>query len=101
MKKLIEFIKRIFIRKTLQLNEGKTAVEENFSKQKESFLANIVVEENCDNVSVLQIRLEEGLIEEEKLNNEQIKEMKDLYYAQIINLVNSINDYKIKLNQSA
>ena len=100
MKKLIEFIKKIFARRTLQLNEGEISTEENFSKDKESFLANIIVKENNDNISVLQIRLEEGLIEEEKLNNEQIKEIKDLYYDQIVNLISSINDYKIKLNQS-
>ena len=101
MKKLIEFIKKIFIRRPLQLNEGEIATEENFLKEKESFLANIIVKENSDNIPVLQIRLEEGLIEEKELNNEQIKGIKDLYYNQIVNLINSIDDYKIKLNQSA
>ena len=32
MKKLIEFIKRIFIRRPLSLNEGKIAVEEKYLK---------------------------------------------------------------------
>lgn len=99
MKKLIEFIKKIFTRKPLVLNEGKATVEENYLKQKETFLNNIVVEDNSDNISILQIRLEEGLVKEEELSDEQINKMKDLYCDQIVNLVDSINNYKLKLNQ--
>lgn len=81
------------------LNEGKVEVEESCSKQKETFLSNIVVEDNSENISILQIRLEEGLIKEDELNNEQINRMKDLYCDQIANLVNSIKSYKLKLNE--
>lgn len=99
MKKLIEFIKRIFIRRPLSLNEGKIAVEEKYLKQKQTFLNNIVIENNGDSISVLQIKLEEGLIKEDELSDEQIKNIKDLYGDQIANLVNSIKSYKLKLNQ--
>lgn len=99
MKKLIEFIKKIFNRRSLVLNEGKVEAEEICSKQKEIFLNNIVVEDNSDSISVLQIRLEEGLIKEEELSNEQINRVRGLYCDQVADLVNSIKSYKLKLNE--
>ena len=101
MKKLIEFIKRIFTKKTLALSEGEAAVKENYSKQKENFKSNIIIENNRDNVLVLQIRFEEGIIKEEELSNEEISKLKDLYCNQIANLINSINNYKLKLSEDA
>lgn len=58
MKRLIEFIKRIFFKKTLSLNEVKITIDEKHSNQKEDFLNSIKIENN-DIMLLLQMKLEQ------------------------------------------
>ena len=98
MNKFIEFIKRIFGKNKPLLDKGETKIEERNLNQKESFFNDIKIDNNIDTILVLQKKLENGTIEEINLNDKQIRELKELYYNQIINLVDSINNYKLKLN---
>lgn len=99
MSKFIEFIKRIFFKKTLLLKEAETLKdEEKYQNQKENFLNSIKSEKDEDNILLIQIKLENGLIDESKLNDEQLLKIKNLYYNQILDLISSIKNYKLKLN---
>lgn len=100
MNKIIEFIKRIFKKKPLALNEGNVQIEEKVLKSKETFLNNIKVDNKLNDILSLKIKIEQGIIDETDLNSEQITEVKELYCKQIGNLINSINNYKIKLNKN-
>lgn len=40
----------------------------------------------------------DNINDESKLSNEEITKVKELYYSQIFNLINSIKKYKLKLN---
>lgn len=98
MNKLIEFIKRIFKRSTLALNESKTIKDEKNLNQKEKFLDDIKVNNMEENMITMQKNLENGSIDENKLTIEQVKKIKNLYCKQILDLLYSIRNYKIKLN---
>ena len=98
MNKLIEFIKRIFKRNTLALNESKTIDNEENLNQKEKFLDDIKINDIEENIIIMQKNLENGVIDEDKLTIEQVKKMKNLYCKQILDLLYSIRNYKIKLN---
>lgn len=98
MNKLIEFIKRIFKRNTLALNESKTIDNEENINQKEKFLDDIKINNIEENIIIMQKNLENGVIDEDKLTIEQVKKMKNLYCKQILDLLCSIRNYKIKLN---
>lgn len=98
MNKFIEFIKRIFKKDKKLLNESKIEVEENNSNRKENFVDNIKIDNNLNNILTLQKKLENEIIDERSLSDKQIIELKELYYNQIAKLIDSINDYKLKLN---
>lgn len=100
MNKFIEFIKRLF-KKQLLLNEKNETInqtEEVTSNKKEEFFSSVKVEKSVDNILSMQTKLENGIIDESKLSNEQVKKIRDLYCQQIANLKNSIKNYKLKLN---
>ncbi len=100
MNKIIEFIKRIFKKNTLALNEGSIKIEEKIiSHSKDSFLNDIKINNGINKILSLQIKLEQGIIDENDLNSDQIIEIKKLYCNQIGNIVNKINNYKLKLNK--
>lgn len=98
MNKLIELIKRILKRNTLALNKAEITNNEENSKQKERFLNNIKIDDMEENITIMQKNLENGVINEDKLTIEQVKKIKDLYCRQILDLLYSIRNYKIKLN---
>lgn len=97
MNKIIKFIKKIFTKKTLALNEGNIEIEKSNLSQREIFLNNNKINSDQSNILSLKIKLEQGIINENDLNDNQIKEMKKLYCNQILNLVNSVNNYKLKI----
>ena len=97
MNKIIEFIKRLFNKNILALNEGSISINEKNSNKKENFLNNIKVENEENDILLLQIKIEQGIIDESDLNDKQIIKMKKLYYNQISNLLDSINEYKLKI----
>lgn len=107
MNKFIEFIKRLF-KKQLLLNEKSETTNSEITNQiekvnpnkKEEFFNNVKVENSGDNIISMQMNLENGIIDESKLSNEQVKKIKELYCQQIVNLKNSIKNYKLKLNQN-
>lgn len=94
MNKIIEFIKRLFGRKQPLLNEKNPKRDVIQKNQKEDFINDIKIEDNKNDIVSLQIKLEQGTIDEENLNSEQVTKLKDLYYNQISNLIDSINKYK-------
>lgn len=98
MNKLIELIKRILKRNTLALNKAEITDSEENSKQKETFLNDIKIDDMEENIIIMQKNLENGVINEDKLTIEQVKKIKDLYCKQILDLLYSIRNYKIKLN---
>lgn len=102
MYKIIEIIKKIFSKKPLYLIEGRTQsnslIEQKALNPKETFFKNIKNENSKNNIVSLQLKLEQGIINESDLSDEQLIKVKELYYNQIINLVNSIDNYKLKLN---
>lgn len=98
MNKLIELIKRILKRNTLDLNKAEITDSEENSKQKETFLNDIKIDDMEENIIIMQKNLENGVINEDKLTIEQVKKIKDLYCKQILDLLYSIRNYKIKLN---
>lgn len=97
MNKIIEFIKRLFNKNILALNEGSISINEKTSNKKETFFNNIKVENEENDILLLQIKIEQGIIDESDLNDKQIIKMKKLYYNQISYLLDSINDYKLKI----
>lgn len=101
MNRIIEFIKRLFKKPTLALNVPQTIENrENPKQPKEEFLKDIKIDTNNikDNISDLQKKLENGSLSEEKLNKEQIRKIKKVYCNQILDLLYSIKNYKIKVN---
>lgn len=98
MNKIISFIKRIFKKKFLTLNEVNPQVEE--TDTKENFLNNIKIDNSENNEILLQIKLEQGIINENNLSSDEINKLKSLYYNQIIDLVTSINKNRLKLGKS-
>lgn len=98
MNKLIEFIKRIFKRNKLALDKPETINNEEILEQKDVFLNDIKISNMEDNIIIMQKNLENGIIDEGKLSIEQVREMKKLYCKQILDLLCSIRNYKIKLN---
>lgn len=98
MNKLIEFIKRIFKRNKLALDKPETINNEEILKQKDVFLNDIKISNMEDNIIIMQKNLENGIIDEGKLTIEQVRKMKRLYCKQILDLLCSIRNYKIKLN---
>ena len=98
MNKIISFIKSIFKKKPLTLNEGNLQVEK--TDVKEDFLNNIKIDNSENNEILLQIKLEQGIINENNLSSDEINKLKSLYYNQIIDLVTSINKNRLKLGKS-
>lgn len=101
MNKIIEFIKRLFGKKQPLLNEKNSKRDVIQKNQKEDFINDIKIEDSKNNILSLQIKLEQGTIDEENLNSEQVAELKDLYYNQISNLLDSINRYRLNLNSNS
>ena len=101
MNKIIEFIKRLFARKQHLLNEKNPKRNVIQKNQKEDFINDIKIEDSKNDIVSLQIKLEQGTIDEENLNSEQVTELKDLYYNQISNLIDSINKYRLNLNSNS
>ena len=97
----IEFIKRLFGKKQPLLNEKNSKRDVIQKNQKEDFINDIKIEDSKNNILSLQIKLEQGTIDEENLNSEQVAELKDLYYNQISNLLDSINRYRLNLNSNS
>ena len=98
MNKIIELLNRIFRKKPLLLEKGKTTVQEEILEKKENFLKSIKVDDDLSSLLAIQHKLENEGVEEENLNHQQITELKELYSRQIVNLINSINQYKLRLN---
>ena len=98
MNKIIEFFKRIFGKKPLALNEPKVIVDEDNFKNKNTFLDNIKVENDNNDILIVQKNLENNNIMEDELSDEQIIKLKNLYCTQIYNLAESINNYRLRLN---
>ena len=101
MNKIIEFIKRLFGRKQPLLNEKNPKRDVIQKNQKEDFINDIKIEDSKNDIIALQIKLEQGTIDEENLNSEQVTKLKDLYYNQISNLIDSINKYRLNLNSNS
>ena len=97
MNKLINWIKRMFIKKVPVLEETTTKIENSYSDEKENFIKSIKVENEKDNLLEMQKKLEENLIDENNLSTEQVAKIKELYHSQIINLIENIKKYKSKL----
>lgn len=98
MNRFIELIKKIFFKKKLLLNEAKISTDNGCSNNKEVFF-NSIKAENCENnLFLTQKNLENGFIDESKLSNEEVVKIKKLYCNQILDLMESINNYKLKLN---
>lgn len=100
MNKIISFIKRLFTKKPLVLNEANHQVEKPDTNPKDEFLDSIKVINEENNEVLLQIKLEQGVIDENSLSNDEINKLKELYYNQIADLVTSINEYRLKLRNS-
>lgn len=98
MNKIIEFIKKI-LKKPLALNEASIKTEEK-KLEEDTFLNSIKIESNDDNILLLQNNLEHGIIKEVDLNDNQIRKIRDLYFNQIENLINSINNLKYSLKNN-
>lgn len=98
---IIEFIKRLFGKKQPLLNEKNSKKDIIQKNQKEDFINEIKIEDSKNDIVSLQIKLEQGTIDEENLNSEQVTELKDLYYNQISNLIDSINKYRLNLNSNS
>lgn len=96
MNKIIQFFRKIFCKKVLTLSEGSNNLKTENSSNKEIFINNIKVETD-DELLQLQIKLENGSLSEEELNTDQIKKLKNLYYEKILELIDSLNNYKLKL----
>lgn len=91
MNKITEFIKRLFGKKQPLLNEKNPKRDVIQKNQKEDFIEGIKIEDRKNDIVSLQIKLEQGTIDEENLNSEQVTELKELYYKQVSNLIDSIN----------
>jgi len=98
MKKIIELIKRIFFNRKLALNQPSSLVDEKTVEQKENFKNSIKAENHEESILLIQKKLENGIIDESKLTSKQLAEIRDLYYHQTLDLINSIKNYKLKLN---
>lgn len=101
MKNLIEWIKRIFRKRVPALENTTTNVEKSYVNEKEKFTKAIKIDGEENNLLVLQKKLENGLIDEDNLGTEQVAKIKDFYYNQIINLMENIKKYKLKLEKSS
>ncbi len=100
MKKWIEWIKKVFFKKLPALEETTTRVENQYSNEKEAFVNTIKVENEATNLLAMQKKLEDGLMDENSLSTEEVIKMKDLYHSQVMNLIENIKKYKLKLNEN-
>ena len=99
MKKIIEILKRLFGKRPLALNQAEPFIYEKELK-KQTFLDSVKFEKTINNILLLQKKIEDGTLEEGELSIEQELKIKDLYCEQIKGLVDSINNYKLKLSSS-
>ena len=95
MKKWIEWIKKVFFKKLPALEETTKRVENQYSNEKEAFVNTIKVENEATNLLAMQKKLEDGLMDENSLSTEEVIKIKDLYYSQIMNLIENIKKYKL------
>ena len=93
--KIKKFFKNLFSKNKIELKEQ---IYEQ-KNEKEEFINSVKIEEDAERRRLINLQnlILEDLVEEEELPQEDIQALHELYNKQILELKDSINDYKQKI----